>query len=63
MQTTFLDLGRGNLTLKRGEAGRTRRVKSCSECSRSDFGTLRQQQKQPALKRKGLELLIDVFSM
>ena len=59
MQTTFLDLGRGNLTLKR--AGR--RVKSCSECSRSDFGTLRQQQKQPALKRKGLELLIDVFSM
>ena len=61
MQTTFLDLGRGNLTLKRGEAGR--RVKSCSECSRSDFGTLIQQQKQPALKRKGLELLIDVFSM
>ena len=63
MQTTFfLDRWRrGNLTLKRGEAGR--RVKSCSECSRSDFGTLRQQQKQPALKRKGLELLIDVFSM
>ena len=53
MQTTFfLDRWRrGNLTLKRGEAGR--RVKSCSECSRSDFGTLRQQQKQPALKRKG----------
>lgn len=50
MQTSFLDR-RGNLTLKRGAAGRRRRtrVKSCSECSRSDFGTLRQQQ-QPERK-------------
>ena len=48
MQTSFLDR-RGNLTLKRGAAGRRTTVKSCSECSRSDFGTLKQQQ-QPERK-------------